>query len=108
MMIEQIQRTEGFIPHTSTVEMQADSVQSAKEVRDASSVDFSSLLQDMAQEAIGKIKKAEDVSLTALQGKTSMREAIDCIMQAERTLQVSIALRDKIVSSALEISKMQI
>nr|MBA2917143.1 flagellar hook-basal body protein FliE [Candidatus Liberibacter asiaticus] len=44
----------------------------------------------------------------ALQGKTSMREAVDHIMQAERTLNLSIALRDKILSAVSEVSKMQI
>ncbi|MEG8098967.1 flagellar hook-basal body complex protein FliE [Candidatus Liberibacter brunswickensis] len=108
MMIEQIQGINNFIPNTDSVDMQSYSLRSVGEEDDNYSISFSSLLQDMAGRAIGDIEKAEDASLSALQGQTSMREAVDCIMQAERTLNMSIALRDKIVSAVLEVSKMQI
>ncbi|MBY7649193.1 MAG: flagellar hook-basal body protein FliE [Candidatus Liberibacter europaeus] len=108
MMIEQVQGFDTSFYKGSTIGSQSDFIQNTQMQEEVSSIDFSSLLQDMAKEAVGTIKNAEEVSLDALQGKVSMREAIDSIIQAERTLQTSIALRDKIISSYLEISKMQI
>ncbi|KAE9515743.1 flagellar hook-basal body protein FliE [Candidatus Liberibacter asiaticus] len=108
MMIEQIQGTNSFISHTDTIGMRYDFTQNSNEEGGSSPISFSALLQDMAKGAIGDMEKAENVSLAALQGKTSMREAVDHIMQAERNLNLSIALRDKILSAVSEVSKMQI
>ncbi|AKK19981.1 flagellar hook-basal body complex protein FliE [Candidatus Liberibacter africanus] len=107
-MIEQIQGPINFVSHIDAIETPPYFTNSADENSGASSISFSSLLQDMAGEAIGNIKKAEDSSFSVLQGKTSMREAADYIMQAERVLNLSIALRDKVLSAVGEVSKMQI
>ena len=37
-----------------------------------------------------------------------MREVVDAVMSAEQTLQAAVAIRDKIVSAYLEISRMAI
>jgi flagellar hook-basal body complex protein FliE len=69
---------------------------------------FSEALGDMATNAIGTMNKAEQMSVKALQGKADTREVVDAVMNAEQSLQAAIAIRDKIVSSYLEISRMQI
>jgi len=69
---------------------------------------FASLVSDMASDAAGNLHKAESLSVAALQGKAETREVVDAVMTAEQSLQAAIAIRDKIVQSYLEISRMAI
>lgn len=69
---------------------------------------FGTALATATQNAVGVLQKAEGVSLQALQGDVETREVVDAVMNAEQTLQAAIAIRDKIVSSYLEVSRMQI
>lgn len=69
---------------------------------------FGEALAGVANDAIGALKGAETMSTQALQGKADTREVVDAVMNAEQSLQAAIAIRDKIVSSYLEISRMQI
>ena len=71
-------------------------------------VSFGSVLGDVASDAIGALQTAEATSLNALQGKVDTREAVDAVMNAEQSLQAAIAIRDKVVSAYLEISRIQI
>ena len=71
-------------------------------------VSFGSVLGDVAADAIGALQSAEKTSLNALQGKVDTREAVDAVMSAEQSLQAAIAIRDKVVSAYLEISRIQI
>jgi flagellar hook-basal body complex protein FliE len=41
-------------------------------------------------------------------GNADTRQVVDAVMQAEQALQASIAVRDKIVTAYLEISRMSI
>ena len=54
------------------------------------------------------LAQAEAVSAQGLLGQAGPREVADAVMSAERSLQTAIAVRDKIVSSFLEISRMAI
>jgi len=69
---------------------------------------FGSVMKDLAADAVGTLQEAESVSANALQGKAETREAVDAVMSAEQSLQAAIAIRDKIVSAYLEISRMAI
>lgn len=69
---------------------------------------FSSILGNMATEAMGNIKKAEVSSFEGIKGTANTREVVDSVLAAEQSLQTAIALRDKIVSAYLEVTKMQI
>ena len=63
-------------------------------------------------EALGSfasdLAAAETVAARGLGGEASAREVAEAVMQAERSLQAAVAVRDKIVSSFLEISRMAI
>ena len=48
------------------------------------------------------------MSLAALKGEADTREVVDAVMSAEQTLQTAIAIRDKIVTAYLEVSRMAI
>lgn len=69
---------------------------------------FATALATATENAVTTLHKAEDVSLRALQGEGETRDVVDAVMNAEQTLQAAIAIRDKIVSSYLEISRMGI
>jgi len=69
---------------------------------------FGSALATAAGRTIGTLEQAEQLSALALQGRGDTREVVDAVMSAEQSLQAAIAIRDKIVTSYLEISRMQI
>ena len=69
---------------------------------------FASVLTEMATQAVGTMEKAEQVSIKALQGDADTREVVDAVMNAEQTLQAAVAIRDKIISAYMEISRMSI
>jgi len=69
---------------------------------------FASVLADMASQAVDTMQHAEQVSIKALQGDADTREVVDAVMNAEQALQAAVAIRDKIVSAYMEISRMSI
>ena len=69
---------------------------------------FATALSAASGKAVDTLHSAEALSLKALQGEADTREVVDAVMSAEQTLQAAIAIRDKIVSSYLEISRMAI
>ena len=69
---------------------------------------FASVLSDMASRTVDTLEHAEQVSVKALQGDVDAREVADAVMTAEQTLQAAVAIRDKIISAYMEISRMAI
>jgi flagellar hook-basal body complex protein FliE len=69
---------------------------------------FADMLKDGATSTIDTLRQSEKVSFDALQGRADTREVVDAVMSAEQSLQAAISIRDKIVSSYLEVSRMQI
>ena len=70
---------------------------------------FGAALTAASESAVGKLHNAESMSLKALQGADlETREVVDAVMSAEQTLQAAVAIRDKIVSAYLEVSRMAI
>ena len=70
--------------------------------------DFGSMLASLASDAIGSVKEAETISLAGVRGEASVQQVVEAVMSAEQTLQSAIAIRDKVVSAYLEISRMSI
>lgn len=69
---------------------------------------FAAMLANMASDTVTTLKGAEGMSMEALQGKADTRQVVDAVMGAEQSLQTAVAIRDKIVSAYLEISRMPI
>ena len=69
---------------------------------------FVELLSQTGAEAVQNLKTAEGLSFKALDGEADVREVASAVMSAEQTLQLSMSVRDKIVSAYLELSRMQI
>lgn len=69
---------------------------------------FVDVLKDTASDMVGQLKNAETMSYDGIAGKASTREVVDAVMNADRSLQTAIAIRDKVVSAYLDITKMPI
>ena len=65
-------------------------------------------LGDMATDAIDTLRTAETAASGAMTGEVTTREAVDRVMEAERTLRAAVAVRDKLVAGWLDVSRMQI
>ena len=68
---------------------------------------FASVMGNMASDAVSSLKGAESMSFAGIKGTATTREVVDSMLQAEQTLQTAIAIRDKVVSAFLEVTKMQ-
>ncbi|ANL39143.1 UNVERIFIED_ORG: flagellar hook-basal body complex protein FliE [Rhizobium esperanzae] len=73
----------------------------------ANGVNFASVMGNMASDAVNSLKGAESMSFAGIKGTATTREVVDSMLQAEQTLQTAIAIRDKVVSAFLEVTKMQ-
>ena len=69
---------------------------------------FAEALQAIASNTVEDIRGAEQMSLKALSGEADIRDVTDAVMSAEQSLNAAIAIRDKIVTAFLEVSRMQI
>ncbi|PZM12314.1 flagellar hook-basal body complex protein FliE [Rhizobium tubonense] len=74
----------------------------------AGGTSFSSVMTSMAGDMVNNLKQAESASFAGMKGTMGTREVVDAVMQADQSLQTAIALRDKVVSAFLDITKMQI
>ena len=74
----------------------------------APGADFSQMLAQVAADAAGSIRSGEAAAIAGIQGKASVQEVVDAVLNAERALQTTLAVRDKLVSAYQEISRMAI
>lgn len=85
-----------------------DTTKAVSNVAKASAPDFAEMLASVSRSAITDLGAAESLSIQALNGETDARKVVDAVMSAERSLQTAIAIRDKIVTAYLEVSRMSI
>jgi flagellar hook-basal body complex protein FliE len=74
----------------------------------AQAPDFGAALVDAAMNAAGVLKAGEAAAISGIGGQASVQQVVEAVMAAEQTLNTAIAVRDKVVSAYLEISRMQI
>ncbi len=70
--------------------------------------DFSSLVRDAAQSTVDSLKKGEAATLNALTGKADIAQVVTAVTNAEVTLQATVAVRDRVIQSYLDIIRMPI
>jgi flagellar hook-basal body complex protein FliE len=70
--------------------------------------DFASVMAQVTNDAVGTIKNAEAVSVQGINGNASTQAVVDAVMNAERTLNTAVAIRDKVVAAYQELSRMAI
>lgn len=69
---------------------------------------FTSVLGDMVSGVNHDLQRAEALSIKGIKGEAEVQEVVHAMMSAEQSLRMAIAVRDKIVSAYLDISRMQI
>ncbi|MER9421735.1 flagellar hook-basal body complex protein FliE [Mesorhizobium sp. M0317] len=69
---------------------------------------FAEALSQAASKTVNTLQNAEQVSIQALKGDADTRQVVDAVMSAQQALQTTIAIRDKVVSAYLEITRMGI
>ncbi|HLS18243.1 MAG TPA: flagellar hook-basal body complex protein FliE [Paracoccaceae bacterium] len=74
----------------------------------AESPSFADVFEQVSRDAVQSLKGAEATSIAALQDRASALEVVEAIKSAEQALQTATAIRDKIVQSYQEISRMAI
>ena len=74
----------------------------------SSGTSFTQALGQVANDAIGSMQSGEAAAIQGLQGTMQPFKVVEAIMGAQRTLQQTLAIRDKAVSAYQEISRMAI
>ncbi len=92
----------------SSVPLRAGNEAQASTEAAAPGADFGSMLARMAVDTADTVKAAEAVSISGVKGEASVQQVVEAVMAAEQSLQTAIAVRDKVVSAYLEISRMTI
>ncbi|WP_185973265.1 MULTISPECIES: flagellar hook-basal body complex protein FliE [unclassified Mesorhizobium] len=69
---------------------------------------FAEAVSQAASKTVNTLQNAEQVSLQALKGDADTRQVVDAVMSAQQALQTAVAIRDKVVSAYLEVSRMGI
>jgi flagellar hook-basal body complex protein FliE len=73
-----------------------------------SALGFDGVMEQVAADAIGSLKGGEAASVSYIQGKVSAQSVVEAVMSAEQTLQMAVAVRDKVVQAYQEVSRMAI
>ncbi|MGP9813377.1 flagellar hook-basal body complex protein FliE [Rhodopseudomonas sp. NSM] len=74
----------------------------------SAAVGFDRIMEQVAADAIGSLRAGEAASISSIQGKVSAQRVVEAVMSAERTLQLAVAVRDKVVQAYQEVSRMAI
>lgn len=69
---------------------------------------FTQTLNQVVTDAVNTVQNGESASIQGLQGKMPPFKVVEAVMDAQRTLQSTLAIRDKAVSAYQEISRMTI
>jgi flagellar hook-basal body complex protein FliE len=69
---------------------------------------FDSVLGQLANDAVGSLKAGEAASIAGIKGGASAQQVVDQMLSAERSLQLAIAVRDKVVQAYQELTRMAI
>lgn len=69
---------------------------------------FESILKGLGANFTEALRTGESTAIAAIEGRASAQQAVMAAMEAEKSLQAALAIRDKVVSAFLEISRMQI
>ncbi len=69
---------------------------------------FADAMAEVASDAARSLRSAETVSIGGINGQMTTQAVAEAVMNAERTLQTAVAVRDKAVAAYLELSRMSI
>ena len=71
-------------------------------------VSFDQAVAQAAHDAVDTMKQGEVAAIEGVKGNMPTFKVVDAVMSAQRTLQETLAMRDKAVSAYQEITRMSI
>lgn len=70
--------------------------------------DFGAVLSQVANDTVTKLKTGEAAAISGVEGKMPVQQVVNSVMDAQSSLQTTIAIRDKLVSAYQDVTRMQI
>lgn len=70
--------------------------------------DFSSMMKNIAQEAVSTVRNAEKTAIDGLNNKVDAQSVVEAMSEAEMTIRTATAVRDKVIEAYQEILRMPI
>jgi flagellar hook-basal body complex protein FliE len=69
---------------------------------------FSDVLANFTTDSMNALKKGEQATMLAAQGKADVTDVVTAVSNAELTLQTIVAVRDRVISAYQDIIRMPI
>jgi flagellar hook-basal body complex protein FliE len=69
---------------------------------------FSELIEQSARNAVETVREGDRAAIAGLRGEISTQEVVEATMEMQSTLQVTIAVRDKVLEAYQEIMRMAV
>jgi|GEM_PF-461463 len=94
----------GFDPEKKGIDfsmVQSQNIESMKP-------DFSSVMKNIAEEAVTSLQSAEKTSIDGLNNKADAQTVVEAMANAEMTVRTATAVRDKVIEAYQEILRMPI
>lgn len=107
-MINLVSGVPGIVAEVASAAAQASGAAGAASGGRATQASFFDVFQQMGTQVIDNMQAAEKQSFRAVMGEADTREVVDALMTADQSLQTAIAIRDKLVTAYLDITRMQI
>lgn len=70
--------------------------------------DFGSVFAGVAQNFIDNLAQGEAQAVAGVQGKAAVQDVVQAVMSAEQSLQLAMAMRDKVVAAYQQFVQMQV
>ena len=70
--------------------------------------DFSQMVANAASQAIDNVREGDSMAMKGLTGQAGLQQVVEATMAMESTVQVSVAMRDKLVEAYQDIMRMPI
>ncbi|AOO79275.1 flagellar hook-basal body complex protein FliE [Bosea vaviloviae] len=80
----------------------------AEAATQAPGADFGSVFASVSQGFVDNLAQGEAAAVAGVQGKAAVQDVVQAVMSAEQSLQLAMAMRDKVVSAYQEFIHMAI
>lgn len=70
--------------------------------------DFSTMVADAASKAVETVRTGDTMAIAGLNGQAGLQQVVEATMAMESTVQISVAVRDKLVEAYQDIIRMSI
>lgn len=70
--------------------------------------DFGSVFAGVAQSFVDNLAQGEAQAVAGVQGKAAVQDVVQAVMSAEQSLQLAMAMRDKVVAAYQQFAQMQV